>query len=181
MTDSHSVPSAEGTGEQPLVSGPLGIELLSFHQEPEDARFDDAEVGFALVLLWRGDRVLMVYVDHRACWELPGGGIEPGERPRAAAVRELWEETGQRVPEAELRFVGFAKTYLGRLRRVLYGAVFTAVSPETAAGPGAGPEPAPFVPNSEVSAVHWRRDREPMPDGGRVQTVDEYLVARFQP
>ncbi|MGV9664395.1 NUDIX domain-containing protein [Nocardia niigatensis] len=27
-------------------------------------------------------------------WELPGGGVEPGERPEQAAVREVAEETG---------------------------------------------------------------------------------------
>jgi 8-oxo-dGTP pyrophosphatase MutT (NUDIX family) len=27
-------------------------------------------------------------------WELPGGGIKPGEQPRDAAVREFYEETG---------------------------------------------------------------------------------------
>ena len=27
-------------------------------------------------------------------WQMPQGGIEPGEKPRAAALRELWEETG---------------------------------------------------------------------------------------
>ncbi|QDO87950.1 NUDIX domain-containing protein [Ornithinimicrobium ciconiae] len=30
-------------------------------------------------------------------WGLPGGGVDPGEDPAAAAVREVWEETGQQV------------------------------------------------------------------------------------
>lgn len=31
-------------------------------------------------------------------WEVPGGGVEPGEDERAAAVREVAEETGVQVP-----------------------------------------------------------------------------------
>ena len=27
-------------------------------------------------------------------WQMPQGGIDPGEEPQAAALRELWEETG---------------------------------------------------------------------------------------
>jgi len=27
-------------------------------------------------------------------WQMPQGGVEKGEAPRAAALRELWEETG---------------------------------------------------------------------------------------
>lgn len=30
-------------------------------------------------------------------WELPGGGIEPGEHPEHAAIREVAEETGLRI------------------------------------------------------------------------------------
>ena len=31
---------------------------------------------------------------YRGCWSLPGGRVEPGELPAAAARRELTEETG---------------------------------------------------------------------------------------
>lgn len=27
-------------------------------------------------------------------WQMPQGGVDPGEAPRDAALRELWEETG---------------------------------------------------------------------------------------
>ncbi|MDJ1133347.1 NUDIX domain-containing protein [Streptomyces iconiensis] len=150
----------------PLAVGPRGMRLLSFHHDPEDARFEDAPVRFALLALWHEDRLLMVYERARDCWELPGGGIEAGETPRDAAARELREETGQTVRPEALRFVGFARTALGPEQRVLYGALYTA-STERA---------LPFAPNSEISAIHWRTGDEPLPYG-QVQTVDEYLVA----
>ncbi len=34
--------------------------------------------------------------DAEFAWQLPQGGIDPGEAPEAAARRELWEETGVR-------------------------------------------------------------------------------------
>jgi len=35
-------------------------------------------------------------------WVTPGGGIDPGESPRQAAIRELAEETGLAVDDADL-------------------------------------------------------------------------------
>ncbi|WP_374946007.1 NUDIX hydrolase [Agreia sp.] len=38
----------------------------------------------------------------RSGWTLPGGGIDPGEDPAHAAVREIAEETGYRAKLGEL-------------------------------------------------------------------------------
>ncbi|MFL6060428.1 MAG: (deoxy)nucleoside triphosphate pyrophosphohydrolase [Marmoricola sp.] len=46
------------------------------------------------VALGRGGRVLAARRADDGRWELPGGKVEPGEDPAAAAVREIEEELG---------------------------------------------------------------------------------------
>ena len=43
-------------------------------------------------------------------WQMPQGGIDKGEAHRAAALRELWEETG--VTEDLVEFVATRRTRL---------------------------------------------------------------------
>ncbi|MET8151321.1 NUDIX domain-containing protein [Actinoplanes sp. NPDC049668] len=55
------------------------------------------------VLLSDGrDRVLLVEPTYKAHWEIPGGTVEAGESPHAAAVREIEEELGLPVRPGRL-------------------------------------------------------------------------------
>lgn len=79
------------------------------HSEPERVRIICRRSdGRILMMKWRDP------VDGHLFWEPPGGGIESGETPRDAAIRELFEETGYTEPvrgpgflvEREYRFAG---------------------------------------------------------------------------
>ena len=58
------------------------------------------------VLVTDGARLLLGHATRSPRWDIPKGLAEPGERPIAAARRELFEETGLDAPEGELRPVG---------------------------------------------------------------------------
>ena len=51
--------------------------------------------GVGIVLVNRAGKVFVAErIDTPDAWQMPQGGIDEGERPRAAAKRELKEETG---------------------------------------------------------------------------------------
>lgn len=78
--------------------------LDSWELGPDGVRFREA----ARVLLFdQQDRVLLMRghdgdQPDRHWWFTVGGGIDPGEDPRAAAVREVFEETGIQLSVEEL-------------------------------------------------------------------------------
>lgn len=49
---------------------------------------------FVVVVTFDGDHLVLCRHRERSTWETPGGHIEAGETPAAAAQRELFEETG---------------------------------------------------------------------------------------
>lgn len=89
----------------------------------EPTRID--RYGARCIVFDEQDKVLYIgrsaTADRPARWFLPGGGIDEGEAPLDAAVRELFEETGLRVRPGDLTGPVARRAF----RRHRDGAVFT--------------------------------------------------------
>jgi ADP-ribose pyrophosphatase YjhB (NUDIX family) len=69
------------------------------------------------VCVQNGELLLARFIGHRGFeWTLPGGGLEHGEDPRDAVVREVEEETGYQVAIERLLLADSARRTFSRGR-----------------------------------------------------------------
>lgn len=66
-------------------------------------------MGAGVLFVDDAGRVLLVRPSYKPGWDLPGGLVEPGETPRAAAARELIEELGVAAPFGRLLTVDWTR------------------------------------------------------------------------
>ncbi|MFI7617440.1 NUDIX hydrolase [Nonomuraea terrae] len=101
-------------------------------------------------------RTLMTCVDREGRgWDIPGGHLEPGENAADAAARELYEETGLRVPVSSLSAFAWQRIELlepapdgYRYPELAYMVMFRGSVP----GPGAPTRPPA---GSESTRADW--------------------------
>ena len=129
-----------------LAENQNGHQLLEFRPSAQPippAAESHIQLPLALVVAQHQGNVLFIFNNWRKVWELPGGMIDEGETPEAAARRELQEETSQIA--ADLQFVGLAKFRLKPDHRLEFGAIYACNLEQI----------QPFQKNEEASRIMW--------------------------
>ncbi|MFB7916790.1 NUDIX hydrolase [Streptomyces sp. NPDC056061] len=97
---------------------------------PRNARPPVAQAALGVGVIVQDDRGRVLLGRHRiGTWELPGGKVDPThESVAAAAVRELREETGLEVDEADVTVFAMLHDVVAGINRVSMAALVTVES-----------------------------------------------------
>jgi 8-oxo-dGTP diphosphatase len=121
-------------------------------------------VAGSYALLMCEGKYLLCYNTMRKQWELPAGKRELNETPKECAIRELFEETGQYVPD--LVFKGLMKVHDTSCSTLKYNPIYFARIREL----------QPFLENNETAMIRlWDTDSEL----GSIDEVDRKLIKYF--
>lgn len=147
-----------------LLVTPYGDEIRGFYPGSEPVRpAEDALLTFVMMVTKYQGRYVMLYNPERQQWEIPGGGINPGETPAETAHRELMEESSQLAASLVCR--GVFKLWLKPDDREVYGALYTVEVNEM----------RDHVPNEESEKIALYTSPDDVPDP--LSALSRWMIA----
>ena len=80
-----------------------GFEFLEFIHVKEEELYRYQPLAGSYAVIKCNGKYLLCYNTYRNQWEIPAGKREPKETPKECAIRELYEETGQKIKDIEFK------------------------------------------------------------------------------
>lgn len=99
-----------------------GLVFLDFLVVKEIEMYEYQRLAGSYAVIKCNDKYLLCYNSLRKQWEVPAGKREENETPKECAIRELYEETGQKV--SELEFKGLLKVKKLSSNEIKYNPVY---------------------------------------------------------
>lgn len=109
-------------GKNVLAENKTGIQLVEFINCNNEDMLINYNITSAFAFIKCDNKFLLGKNNWREQWEFPAGKINKNETPREAAIRELYEETHQKVNN--LRCVGIFKIFDIKKKEYRYRSVF---------------------------------------------------------
>lgn len=125
-----------------MITKNNGFKFLDFLIVKEAEMFKYQRSAGSYAVIKSNDKYLLCYNTLRGQWELPAGHREENETPKECAIRELYEETGQRI--SNLEFKGLLKKKNLTNDEIKYNPVYFTTLLEL----------QPFMNNCETSEIH---------------------------
>ena len=132
-----------------IVTKNNGFQFLGFIVIKETEIYNYHRLAGSYAVIKCDDKYLLCYNTLRKQWELPAGQREINETPKDCAIRELYEETGQRV--LNLEFKGLLKVKNVITNAIKYNPVYFTTLEKL----------QPFQKNNETSEIRlWDLEKK---------------------
>ena len=117
------------------------LEFIEFISISEEDALTYGKLAGSYAIIQVEDDILFALNRFRKQWELPAGRPEMNETPKECAIRELYEETGQRIEN--LVFKGLAKIRNLDTQHVKYNPIYFCKVDQL----------TDFIPNDEMEKI----------------------------
>ena len=115
--------------------------FMDFLPINEEALCEYKQLAGSYAVIRIDGKYLICYNKWRKQWELPAGGREQNETPKQCAMRELFEETGQKV--SDLQFIGLLQSKHAHTGALKHNPVYFAEMKNL----------QPFIENDEIVEI----------------------------
>jgi len=137
------------------------LDIIQIDEERLELNMAYQPLSGSIILVECKGKYLFGFNKWRKQWELPGGSRNKKEKPEQCAIRELYEETNQKIQY--IKFLGLLKINKQATKKIAYYALYYSYLDQL----------EPFKENNEMQKILlWDMKKQI----GYVDEIDKYII-----